>query len=241
MADGARRRILELGTSRGTPLHFGSALSALEIMAVSASVLRPGEDDFVLSKGHAALGWYAVLAERGDLEPDTFPTYGRDARLSVHPHRGSSPATTFSTGSLGHGIALATGSCLGRSLLGRSGQSHVLMGDGECQEGSVWEAAAFAADRKASGLTVIVDANGFNQNGALTGSSSCDGLAKQFAALGWQTQIVAGHDTAALSQALLRPAAHAPHAVIARTRKGHGCPQLVDAMPGAHFTSLPGG
>ncbi|QWA23234.1 hypothetical protein KJK32_23670 [Streptomyces sp. JCM17656] len=160
--------------------------------------------------------------------------------MSVHPHRGSSPATAFSTGSLGHGIALATGSCLGRALLGRSGQSHVVMGDGECQEGSVWEAAAFAADRGVSGLTVIVDANGFNQNSSLAGTSSGEGLAAQFAALGWQTSVVDGHDAAALTGALLRPVSRVPHVVIARTNKGHGCAQLVDAMPGAHFTSLPG-
>jgi transketolase len=238
VATGARRRLLELGRARGTAMHLASALSAVEILSACVAAVGPGRDDLVLSKGHAALALYAVLTERSELSEAAFAAYGQPAGPSIHPERGRVPTVTFTTGSLGHGIGLATGSCLGRSIGGRPGRSFVVLGDGECQEGSVWEAAAAAVDLDVVGLTAVVDANGFSQYRRSAGSWSVEGLARQFAALGWTTEVVDGHDTVEIADALGSDPTAAPRAVIARSLKGHGSETLTAGLPGTHFAAL---
>lgn len=238
-AAGARRRLLDLAQQRSAPLHLASALSALEMLAVAA-LADDGDGRLLLSKGHGALGYYAILASVGRISDGEFRTYGLpDSRLTIHPERGRAPSVDFSTGSLGHGPALAAGWIIGRRLQGTTGRRiTVLIGDGEAQEGSIWEAAAFAVDAELHELRVLVDANGYGQNGVLFGTSSADGIATQFAALGWSVDVVDGHDTASIAAAFeAAGTVGRPSAVVGRTQKANGAPGLIRGLPSTHFSA----
>ncbi|MEU6810476.1 transketolase [Streptomyces sp. NPDC046831] len=221
--------------------HIGGALSAADILtALYFDVLRirpeepdwPGRDYFVLSKGHAAAGLYAVLAERGFLPVEELDTYARSgSRLGGHPLR-AVPGVEFPTGSLGHGLALGLGLALAARSDGRDNRAYVLLGDGELQEGSVWEAADAAARLGVDNLTAVVDRNRLQING----SSHRDALAGRWRAFGWRAVETDGHDLGALSAALREPPADpgVPTVLLADTVKGRGVPFLENRAK-AHY------
>src|SRR5262249_32585433 len=181
-------------------------------------------DRFVLSKGHAALALYAGLHSKGWLTASDLDTYCAECtRLGVHPDRGL-PGVDFSTGSLGHGLSMATGAALPARLLQSPRRVIALLSDAECNAGSTWEAVMFAAHHRLDQLAVIVDANQQQALGYTDDVLSLRPLAARWQAFGWDVQEVDGHDHAALAAAFTaawsRPGA--PHVLIAHTTFGKG-------------------
>jgi transketolase len=224
-ADAARRLVIEAAISAGT-CHIGSSLSIVDVLAVLyADVLPAGPGDghrFLLSKGHAASALYSTLAGAGVLEPgEVVAGYcASGGRLAGHPERGV-PGVEMTGGSLGHGPAIAIGYALAERHAGSGRRTFCLVGDGELNEGSVWEAIALGGHLALSGLTLIVDANGLQGLGTTADVLDLEPLLPKFEAFGWRATDVPGHDHEALASAMRHPA-DGPCAVIARTTKGHG-------------------
>ncbi|WP_019067891.1 transketolase [Streptomyces hokutonensis] len=228
--------------------HLGGAYSAADIMtALYFDVMNvdparpdaPERDRFVLSKGHAAVGLYATLAERGFLPVDELASYGRPgSRLMGHPVR-AVPGVEAATGSLGHGLALGCGFALGARLDGRDSRTFVLMGDGELQEGSVWEAAIGAASLGLDRLVAVVDRNSLQLTGPTDSIAAMEPLADRWRGFGWAVQEADGHDLAALVRALgtapWEPGR--PSVLIARTVKGRGLPFL-EGRTACHYVTF---
>lgn len=226
----ARPLVVRAASGAGT-CHIGSALSIVDILAVLHGDLIGPDDHLLLSKGHAASALYASLAAVGTLDVDEVLVgyCAPGGRLHGHPKRGV-PGVEMTGGSLGHGPAIAVGLAL--AARERPEPSHVwcLVGDGECNEGSVWEAVALAGQLRLDGLTLIVDANG------LQGLDRCDQvlgrepLADRFRAFGLEPVEVDGHDHDALRTALHPADGGRPRAVIATTVKGYGVPWFEDEL-----------
>jgi transketolase len=227
--------------------HAGGSLSAADILTVlyfDFMRLRPedpawpGRDYFVLSKGHASAALYAVLAERGFFPIEELASYARPgSRLAGHPKR-AVPGVEFPTGSLGHGLALGIGLALAAQRDGRHNRSVVLLGDGELQEGSVWEAAGVGACQKLDNLVAVVDRNGLQINGPTSQRTGLAGLAARWESFGWRAVEVDGHDIGALIAALECPSTtdQRPTAVIAHTVKGCGVPFLENRRKSHYVT-----
>ncbi|MEU3844539.1 transketolase [Streptomyces sp. NPDC028635] len=241
-----REHVLKIGAGAiGT--HVGGSLSATDILvALYFGVMRvrpdepdwAGRDHFVLSKGHASAALYATLAERGYLAPAELDTYGSaTGRLMAHPTP-AVPGVEFATGSLGHGLSLATGLALAARRAGRPNRVFTLMGDGELQEGSVWEAAMAAAHLGLDNLTAVVDRNRLQISGPTEGRMGLEPLADKWRAFGWQVAEVNGHDFAELVPALRSvPVPGRPTMLIAETVKGRGVRHL-EHRKQVHFAKL---
>jgi len=220
-------------TSQSGASHIGSVFSVADIVAVLyGHVLRlePStprwslRDRFILSKGHAAAAVYAALAERGFFAPEELHTYGHNgSRLGGHVSHGV-PGVELSTGSLGHGLCVAAGMALAAHLDGRESRMFVLLSDGECDEGAVWEAALFASHHALEKLTVIVDYNKLQSLSAVEETLALEPFAQKWSAFGWAVREVDGHDVAQLKAVLsaLPAAPSQPTCVIAHTVKGKG-------------------
>lgn len=223
------RRIVLEQSKRANVGHIGSAMCVADILAVLyGEILQipspgaPDRDRFVLSKGHAALALYATLALRGFIERGVLDTYcGDDTRLAVHPETGL-PGVDFCSGSLGHGLSMATGAALAARMQSSNRRVFCLISDAECNEGSIWEAAMFAAHHKLTNLTVIVDENGQQAFGLTRDVMDQTNLGDRWAAFGWEVSRVDGHDTRALAAALRPRGAARPRAVMAQTVLGKG-------------------
>ena len=210
--------------------HIGSALSCLEILVDLCFRRMHPEDQLILSKGHAAAALYTVLAKSGRLDETELASFYRDGtRLAAHPPCNRElPAIPFGTGSLGHGLSLASGLVLAQRFTARKFQAYCVLSDGDCNEGSTWEAAMFAAHQRLGSLTVIVDANGLQGFGGTGDVLDMEPLADKWRAFGFITETAAaGNDFADLEAAhrRLREAPNAagrPKCLIARTIKGHG-------------------
>ncbi|WMX46972.1 transketolase [Streptomyces roseicoloratus] len=228
--------------------HLGGSLSAVEILVAlffHTMDLDPADpewkdrDAFVLSKGHAAMALYATLAERNFIEAEEIGTFCRTgSRLATHVNV-SVPGVEFATGSLGHGLALANGTAWAqRQAGGRPARTFVLVGDGELQEGSVWEAAQVGRALGADNLVVVIDANEFQQTGAVRDVSDGAPIAGRWAGFGWHTVEVDGHDLAALCAAFDEAArTEGPTAVVCRTQKAKGVGVLAGRAV-SHFVRL---
>lgn len=227
-----RRLVLRMIHLAGSG-HPGGSLSCVEILVtLYRSVMRhdpcdpswEGRDRFVLSKGHAAPALYAVLANCGYFpasELDTLRRFG--TRLQGHPHMQSLPGLDCSTGSLGHGLSIASGMALGLLMKGSSSRVYCLLGDGELQEGSVWEAAMSAPVLGLGNLTAIVDNNRVQLDGPTCTIMPVEPLEKKWEAFGWRVCRCDGHSLSLLGSAL-RDTGSAPAVVIADTVKGKGVP-----------------
>ena len=224
-ADAARRLVLEAAIRAGT-CHIGSSLSIVDILAVLYTDVLPARshDDhrLLLSKGHAASALYAALAVDGVLDPaEVVAGYCADGgRFAGHPERGV-PGVEMTGGSLGHGPAIAIGCALADRHAGSPRRTFCLVGDGELNEGSVWEAVALGGHLALANVTLIVDANGLQGLGTTADVLDLEPLRPKFEAFGWRTTAVPGHDHEALAAALRDPV-DGPCAVVARTTKGHG-------------------
>lgn len=203
--------------------HIGTGLSAIDILAyLYKSWLRP-EDAFILSKGHGASSLYATLHHFGIISDDVLDTYYKDGTLlPAHPAPGAIAAIPAATGSLGHGLSIAAGMAFARKTIERSdARVATLLSDGECNEGSVWEAAAFAAHHRLTNLLVIIDANGLQGFGATRDVLDMEPMAEKWTAFGFDTREIDGHDFDQLRESCT-VAGTRPRCVIARTQKGSG-------------------
>lgn len=201
--------------------HIGGNLSCLDmLMTLYHRILTP-DDAFVLSKGHSAGALYVTLWSKGVLCDDELKTFHQDnTRLSGHPAPHQIPEILFATGSLGHGLSLASGVALGRRLLRQPGRVYCLLSDGEWQEGSNWEALIFAAHHNLP-LTLMVDTNGLQGFGSTQEIASQASLAERFTAFQVPVVEIDGHDPQAILTAL-SDRSSGINAVIAHTRKGNG-------------------
>jgi transketolase len=192
-----------------------------------------------MSKGHATAGLYAVLAEHGFIDREECATYARPgSRLAGHPSP-AVPGVEFGTGSLGHGLSLGAGVALGLQRTGHPGRVFVLLGDGELQEGSIWEAAMAAAHLGLGRLTAVVDRNGLQITGRTEDCMALEPLADRWAAFGWRVSEVDGHDLAALDDALQPAQENRPTVIVARTVKGAGVPIFENRKKSHHVTLSP--
>ena len=221
-------------TSRGNASHIGSCLSMAEMLAVLyGRVLRvdpsrpdwPERDRFILSKGHGCAALYAVLAESGFFPLEWLETYYADGtRLAGHATHKNTPGVELSTGSLGHGLPVSCGMALAAKRDGKAHRVFVMISDGECDEGSTWEAALFAPHHQLDNLTVLIDFNKIQSLGTVKQVIDLDPLADKWRAFGWTTRELDGHDTRALEGALnatpLEPGR--PTCIVAHTVKGKG-------------------
>jgi transketolase len=233
LARRVRRDVVRM-VHRAHASHAGTCLSIADILAVLyEGVLRvdptdpgdPERDRFVLSKGHGGAALYAVLAERGFLPHAWLDEYCADgARLAGHATHHGVPGVEVSTGSLGHGLPLACGMALSAKRTGRGYRTVALLSDGECDEGSTWEAVLFAPQHRLDNLVAIVDYNGIQSFGAVADVLDLAPLAEKWRAFRWSVREVDGHDHAALAAtfAAVPFEAGRPSAVIARTVKGKG-------------------
>ncbi|MBI3756256.1 MAG: transketolase [Deltaproteobacteria bacterium] len=214
--------------------HTGGSLSAADIVtALYFYKMRhnpkdtkwPDRDRFVLSKGHAAPIQYAALARCGYFSPKELPTLRRfGAILQGHPDMKCTPGIEVCTGSLGQGLSMANGMALALRLDKRASRVYALMGDGEQEEGQVWEAAMSAAHYKLDNLCAIVDFNGFQIDGAVTDVMNIEPLSEKWRAFGWHVLMIDGHDMEQIVKALddAEKIKGQPTMIIARTVKGKG-------------------
>ena len=242
----ARARVVRAATVRmahaGKTPHVGSALSCADLLvalyfhAMRVAPQAPHEqsqDRFVMSKGHGCMSYYATLAERGYFPRSLLATYAQNgATLAEHPCPQGVPGIQVATGSLGHGLAVATGTALARQLDGRPERVFVLLSDGECNEGSVWEAAMFAAGRKLDNLVALVDYNKLQAMGRSDEVTGLAPLADKWHAFGWGTREIDGHDMAQIVHALddLPFTGGQPSAIVAHTVKGKGVSFMEDDL-----------
>jgi transketolase len=227
---------------RAKSSHIGSAFSMAELLAVLyARILRvdpsrpewPERDRFVLSKGHACAALYVVLAERGFFPASWLESFYQDGgRLAGHVTHTGVPGVEVSTGSLGHGLPIACGMALAGRRDGKAYRVFALLSDGECDEGSNWEAALFAPHHRLDNLVVIVDYNKIQSLGAVKDVLDLEPFAEKWRAFGWAVREIDGHDTGQIEQAL-RSVPHAPGkptCIIAHTVKGKGVSFMQDQL-----------
>jgi transketolase len=226
---------------RAKASHIGSCLSIADILAtlytqvLRIDPLQPNDqtrDRFILSKGHAAAILYAALAERGFFPTTELDTYcEKGARLTGHVSHGV-PGIEVSTGSLGHGLPIAVGTALGLRAQGKFARVFCLLSDGECDEGSNWEAILFAPHHKLDNLVVIVDFNKIQSFGRVSEVLELEPFAEKWRAFNWNVVEVDGHDIAALTATFAAVPAipDRPTVVIAHTVKGKGVSFMEDKL-----------
>ena len=234
-----RGRLVQMSHTARAP-HLGSALSCVDLLVAAYwGALRidphqpqdPQRDRFILSKGHAAAALYAVLAVRGFFPEQQLATYGRPGScLPEQMSPGCVPGVEAATGSLGHGLSLGAGMALAGRIQQRGYRVWVVLSDGECNEGSVWEAALFAAARQLTNLLAIVDFNRWQATARSEEVLALSPLADKWAAFGWHVSEVDGHDLGELHQAIGRwvHSGQGPACIIAHTIKGRGVSFMED-------------
>ncbi|MFA5186396.1 MAG: transketolase [Patescibacteria group bacterium] len=222
-----RRHIVDMACRAGGG-HVAPSLSCVEILVALyyrvLSVENPrweNRDRFILSKGHAALALYAVLARKGYFPQSWLDTYGLAGGKLGGMSEPTVPGVVTSTGALGHGLSVGAGMAWAARMEGSPYRVFVLMGDGECQEGSVWEAAAFAGHHQLSNLTAIIDRNRLQALDETERVTGLEPLGNRWRSFGWQVAEVDGHDVNAVADSLERPHT-GPRILIARTIKGRG-------------------
>lgn len=243
------RRLIITSTTAAGSGHPTSSLSAVEIVTALyfGGILRyhpkapldPSRDRFIMSKGHAAPLLYAALAEAGYFPHSDLATLRKiGSALEGHPNLRRLPGVEASTGSLGQGLSIGLGHALAVRLDGYDSRVFVLLGDGELNEGQVWEAAMAATKFKANNLIAIVDCNGYQQTGAAQEVMDLEPLPPKWAAFGWFVQDVPGHNLETVLASLKRACdeKHRPSVIIARTVKGY---PITDLLGEANFHGKP--
>jgi transketolase len=229
-----KKNILEMAFAAGaSSSHFGGALSIVEIVSVLFSHVMKidirdpnwkNRDRFILSKGHACLAYYAALCEIGYIKKNQLKTFEKDGSdLLGHPVINRSLGIEFSNGSLGMGLSLGIGVAFGLKKKKKENKVFVVIGDGECNEGSVWESAMAAPNLKLNNICTIIDNNNFQQTGSNQEIMNIGSLIDKWSSFGWETIEVDGHDIKELLNLFNRiSSANKPIAIIAKTMKGKG-------------------
>jgi transketolase len=245
-----RHYIVTATTAAGSG-HPSTSLSMVEIITVlyRGGVLRydpsdptnPSRDRFILSKGHGAPALYAVLAEAGYLEASELTQLRKmGSRLEGHPNMCRVPGVEASTGSLGQGLSIGVGHALGLRLDGSDARVYVMVGDGESEQGQVWEAAMYAGNHSLSNLTLIVDRNGNQQTGPVDDIQPLSPLEDKFAAFHWAVRTIDGHSLSEVQEAFdwARSVGDRPQVIIANTIKGKGISFLEERQSSYHGKPL---
>lgn len=214
-----RRETLSLGTRNGG-YHFGGSFSAVEILVSLYDVILKDDDRFILSKGHACWPWYVLLRERG-YTPE----------LSGHPSIDRANGIHCTTGSEGHGLPMGLGMAKARKLQGRDGRIFVLMGDGECQEGTTWESLLTAPHHRLDNVVAIVDWNGIQGSGFVRDILPIPGLDRIAEILGWSVAEIDGHSYPEILEALAERVPARPRLILAHTVKGKGVSYMEGQPP----------
>lgn len=211
-----REMILTAAFESGEPQHLASCMSIVDILHVLFDkVMDHKQDAFILSKGHAALALYVMLAERGEISVDDLKTIGKaHSILGGHPDRMKVPGAHFSTGSLGNGCGMAVGMAVGKEMKQSPGMVYCLVGDGEAQEGAFWESLHLSCEMLCDNLTFIIDSNA--SNFALSASMFSNPIGVDV----WDCELPL------LEKVLRKPLKSRPKVVIVRTTKGHGIKQM---------------
>ncbi len=231
-----RRRLLTLGRDLGIRLHYGAMMSAVEILTTLYTIWMnvnpqqpnwPDRDRFVLSKGHAAPSLYVALEMRGFFPEQELAGFRRlHSHLQGHPDRIKTPGVDCSTGSLGQGFPVACGMALGAKMDHAPYRVYALLSDGECNEGSVWEAALIAANLKLDTLVALLDWNKKSSYGTMAGRNDIYPLADKWQSFGWAVFECDGHDFVSLTTALAaaEQVRGQPPIILCHTTKGRGIP-----------------
>jgi transketolase len=245
------RRLVVRALDGGGRGHVGSSMSLIEILRVLYDdVLRfrpaepkwPDRDRMILSKGHGCLALYVMLADKGFISADSLDTFcHRDSILGGHPEAGKVAGVEASTGALGHGLSVGLGMALAVRAQKRDSRVFVVMGDGEINEGSVWEAAMCAGKHRVSHLTAIIDYNKIQSAGPTREIQDLEPLADKWRAFGFVAREVDGHDVGALRSVFrqLPLDAEKPTAIICHTVKGKGIPFAENDPNWHHKAKLP--
>jgi len=224
------RELVELGFG-----HVGGAMSICELLAVLyggqlhhkvSAPKDPDRDYLVCSKGHAGPAVYAALALSGYMPAEMLSTLNKPAtRLPSHCDRNLTPGIDMTTGSLGLGLSVGAGICMGNRIDARNNYTYVIIGDGEAQEGQIWEAVMAASHHKLSRLIAFVDYNGYQINGRVADINNICNFSQRFESFGWNSIDTDGHDVAALWDAIdkAKSSVDKPTAIIMHTVKGYGC------------------
>jgi len=230
LATNMRMRMLEM-VHRAKASHIGSALSIADILAVlyaSVMTVDPGNPDFaqrdrfILSKGHACVAVYAVLAETGFFPVEQLQDYGADHSTLMNHVSHKVPGVEFSTGALGHGLPFGVGKALAAKIRNEDWQVYVVLSDGELDEGSNWEALMFAAHHQLDKLTVIIDYNKLQSLDSVSNTLALEPLVDKLTAFGWRVEEVDGHSHEQLADILGGDNTGKPLVVVAHTTKGKG-------------------
>jgi transketolase len=251
MARRLRRHIVTSTTTAGSG-HPSTSLSQVEVMTALyfGGVLRydpsqphaPDRDRFILSKGHGAPGLYAVLAEAGYFPVEDLMTLRRlGSALEGHPNMCRLPGVDASTGSLGQGLSIGLGHALAGRLDDLDFRVYVMTGDGECEEGQVWEAIMYAGNHAVDNLTLIIDRNNYQQTAAVDDIQPLDPLTEKLEAFKWQVREVDGHSLDDVGSAFdwARKITGSPQAIVAKTVKGKGVSLLEETPAKWHGKPLP--
>jgi len=233
-----RGRVIKLSHQARTP-HLGSSLSFVELLVylywnflkISPEIAKdPARDRFVLSKGHGITTLYAVLAERGFFSPELFEDYAQaGSPLPEHPSPRCVPGIEAATGSLGHGLSVATGIALASKMNVIPYGVVTLLSDGECNEGSTWEAALLAPAHNLNNLVAIVDFNKWQATGRSSEVTALEPLEEKFESFGWNSIRIDGHDFRQIKSGLATAKkSDKPFAIIADTVKGKGIKMMED-------------
>lgn len=241
LADEVRACLLKMIHLAGSG-HVGSSLSCVDLVSVLKfdQMDAAGRDVFVLSKGHAAPTWYAALTVAGELDPAEIGTLRRiDSRLQGHPDRTRLDLVAVSTGALGQGLSVALGRAQARRLRDEQSVVYCLVGDGELQEGQMWEAIMYAGAQCLSNVVLLVDYNRSQNDGPVDEIMPLHPLPEKFRSFHWHVQEVDGHSHRAIRDAVgyARTDRHQPSVVVAHTRKGYLAPGQV-LLNGSHSGSL---
>ncbi|MDR1211332.1 MAG: transketolase [Spirochaetaceae bacterium] len=230
--------------------HIGGSMSIADVLGVLyGGVMRiepknPGwkdRDYLVCSKGHAGPAIYSALALKGYFPMDWLKTLNKpQTNLPSHCDRLRTPGIDMTTGSLGQGLSAAAGIALGNRIDNRDNYTYAIMGDGECEEGQIWEAAMTAGHYKLSNLIAFVDYNGIQIDGPVEMVNNITNFAERFGAFRWHTQEVDGHDVAAIDEAVTKAKAvkDKPSVIVLKTVKGQGCAYVV-SMSYNHHIPMP--
>jgi transketolase len=206
-----RRDTIKLSKANGG-YHFGGSFSCVEILIALYDEVMDGEDCFIMSKGHACWGMYVILRQMG-----------YNPKLEGHPKRDVSNGIICTTGSMGHGLPTAVGIAMAKKIKGEEGKVYVLMGDGECQEGTTWESLLIAGRHKLDNLVVIVDCNGFQGSGRTRDILDIDSLGLVAKAVGWScSEEISGHDVGLFCEVVKEDTDGKPFLIQAITLKGKG-------------------
>jgi transketolase len=241
-----RRKIIQMAFA-GNGSHISSCLSSTDILTVLYwKILRikpkkpdyQKRDKFILSKGHTASALYAILAQKGFFPEKILETYGKEGTiLGAHPEYQALPGIELSTGSLGHGLSIGIGKALAAKLNRHPSRIFVLLSDGECDEGSVWEAALFAGHHHLDNLVVIIDYNKFQAFGKTKDVIDLEPLAHKWRSFGWATKEIDGHNLKKIEKVLkvIPQVKKKPTVIIAHTISGKGISFLENKLEWHYF------